>query len=59
MNCVQSARCPGVTISDGAAAAVRAQVRLAGEPAARAAQALTFSTTSTRWPARLSHGVSS
>ncbi len=42
-----------------ATAAVRAQVELAGEPSARAAQALTSSTTSTRRAARLCQGVSS
>ncbi|RKT08626.1 hypothetical protein BX286_6737 [Streptomyces sp. 3211.6] len=42
-----------------ATAAVRARVELAGEPSARAAQALTSSTTSTRRAARLCQGVSS
>lgn len=41
-----------------AAAAVRAQVDFAGEPAPRAAQALTSCTTSTRRASRLCHGVS-
>lgn len=55
-----SARCPGVTIKDrGATAAVRAQVELGGEPAARTAQALTSWTASTRWASRLCNGVSS
>lgn len=42
-----------------AAEPVRAQVELAGEPAARAAQALTSSTTSTRRATMLCHGGSS
>lgn len=44
-------------IRERAAATVRVQVELAGEPAAQAAQALTSNTTSTKRPTRPCRGV--
>jgi hypothetical protein len=59
LNWVQSARWPGVTTRESGRQRLSVLGWLAGEPAPRAAQALTSSTTSTRWPSGLCAGIPS